>query len=76
MANGEDSEGDPPEGGDPEGREPAPRPRKRVDPVVAPALLGARHSVVHRGRPRWTTVGLILLFLAALTLYLALRPGG
>lgn len=77
MANGDDSEGDTAEGGGGAGGADAPaRPRKQVDPVVAPALLGTRHQVVHRGRPRWTTVGLVLLFIAALALYLALRPGG
>ncbi|WP_278263516.1 hypothetical protein [Nocardia sp. AG03] len=55
---------------------PPPAPRRVTDPVVAPVLLGNRHPVIHRGRPRWTTVGLILLFTAALILYLALRPGG
>ncbi|WP_336081068.1 hypothetical protein [Nocardia sp. SSK8] len=55
---------------------PPPPPQRAVDPVVAPTLLGTRHPVVHRGRPRWTTVGLILVFTAALILYLALRPGG
>ncbi|MGW4632457.1 hypothetical protein [Nocardia sp. NPDC004415] len=55
---------------------PPPSSRRATDPVVAPTLLGHRHPVIHRGRPRWTTVGLILLFTAALILYLALRPGG
>ncbi|MFD4431453.1 hypothetical protein [Nocardia sp. NPDC058497] len=44
--------------------------------MVAPSLLGGNHAVVRRGRPRWTTVALILVFTAALILYLALRPGG
>ncbi|MFC4375130.1 hypothetical protein ACFO5K_13595 [Nocardia halotolerans] len=76
MANGEGSEtesgGAAPGGGDAGG----PPSHRHVDPVVAPSLLGTRHPVTRRGRPRWSTVALITLFAGALALYLALRPGG
>ncbi|MFC4125240.1 hypothetical protein [Nocardia rhizosphaerae] len=78
MANGEDSDGEASGGGSAAGGdEPrAPLPHRHIDPVVAPALLGSRRGVVHRGRPRWSTIALILLFASALALYLFLRPGG
>ena len=75
MSNDEgsdDSSGSPSGGGD----APAPPPPHRhVDPVVAPNLLGTHHAVVHRGRPRWSTIALIAIFAAALVLYLVLTPG-
>ncbi|MFE3541670.1 hypothetical protein ACFXK0_01720 [Nocardia sp. NPDC059177] len=77
MANGEGSEEDTSSGGGAAaGDAPPPAPHRPVDPAVAPHLLGTHHPVVHRGRPRWTTVALIVVFTAALILYLAVGPGG
>ncbi|MFE6926167.1 hypothetical protein ACFVAV_34500 [Nocardia sp. NPDC057663] len=78
MANGEGSESEMSGGASQGGADSPlpPMPHRHADPTVAPSLLGGHHSVVHRGRPRWSTVALILLFAAALALYLALRPGG
>lgn len=76
MADGEGSETETSGGVSPGGSDtPPPMPHRRIDPV-APTLLGGRHPVERRGRPRWSTVALILAFTAALVLYLALRPGG
>jgi len=78
MANGEGSDSDS-SGGTSSGGADAPLPplpHRHIDPVVAPSLLGGHQPVDHRGRPRWSTVALLLLFASALALYLALRPGG
>ncbi|MET9216408.1 MULTISPECIES: hypothetical protein [unclassified Nocardia] len=78
MANGEGSESES-SGGTSQGGGDTPLPpipHRHTDPVVAPSLLSGHHPVVHRGRPRWSTVALILVFASALALYLALRPGG
>ncbi|MGW5438722.1 hypothetical protein [Nocardia asteroides] len=77
MANGEGSEDTPSGASSGGGDTPLPpMPHRHIDPSVAPSLLGGRHPVVHRGRPRWSTVALIVVFATALALYLALRPGG
>ncbi|MFD3506522.1 hypothetical protein [Nocardia sp. NPDC058666] len=77
MANDEGSDGDssgssPAAGGD---SPRPPMPHRPIDPVVAPTLLGSHHTVIHRGRPRWSTLALIAIFTAALVLYLILTPG-
>ncbi|MFC6011154.1 hypothetical protein [Nocardia lasii] len=75
MSNDEgsdDSSNGPTAGGDAPG---PPAPHRHVDPAVAPHLLGTRHGVVHRGRPRWSTLALIAIFTAALILYLVFTPG-
>ncbi|MFE1592121.1 hypothetical protein [Nocardia sp. NPDC058705] len=76
MANGEGSDSEsssssPSAGGD----SPAPpMPHRHIDPVVAPTMLGAHHTAIHRGRPRWSTIALIAIFAAALVLYLVVSP--
>ncbi len=75
MANGEGSDSEssgsgPSAGGD---TPTPPMPHRHIDPV-APTLLG-HHGVVHRGRPRWSTLALIAIFTTALVLYLVLSPG-
>ncbi|MFD6450527.1 MULTISPECIES: hypothetical protein [unclassified Nocardia] len=77
MANGEGSDDDtsgssPSAGAD---TPTPPMPHRHIDPVVAPSLLGVHHGVIHRGRPRWSTLALIAIFTAALVLYLVLSPG-
>ncbi|MEV0549378.1 hypothetical protein [Nocardia salmonicida] len=77
MANGEGSDDDtsgssPSPGAD---APTPPMPHRHIDPVVAPSLLGAHHGVIHRGRPRWSTIALIAIFTTALVLYLVLSPG-
>ncbi|WP_188828071.1 hypothetical protein [Nocardia camponoti] len=79
MANGDSPSDDgsggasPSTGGD---APPPPMPHRHADPSVATALLGSGHSIPHLGRPRVSTIALMLIFAAALTCYLAFRPGG
>ncbi|MEV0684440.1 hypothetical protein AB0I35_11315 [Nocardia sp. NPDC050378] len=76
MANGEGSESETSGGSSSGGADAlAPMPHRHIDPAVAPSLLGG-HRPVHQGRPRWSTVALVLVFASALALYLLLRPGG
>ncbi|UGT57233.1 hypothetical protein [Nocardia asteroides] len=78
MANGEGSDSEPSGGASSGGADAPlpPMPHRHADPSVAPSLLGSHQAVTHRGRPRWSTIALVLIFASALVLYLALRPGG
>ncbi|MBF6215117.1 hypothetical protein IU433_29820 [Nocardia puris] len=51
-------------------------PRGRLDPAVDSVWLGRRRTPAHLGRPRLSTVLLVTVFIALLSLYVALRPGG
>ncbi|MFF0493421.1 hypothetical protein ACWDSJ_28835 [Nocardia sp. NPDC003482] len=49
---------------------------RRVDGTVDAGWLRPQHQQPHRGRPRASTVALVLIFIAVLLAYLELRPNG